>query len=275
MKRILTVLLSIAVAYGFLFSNTMNYAHYRLEGLTIRTSQVAMAPQGIGVKLGSYDLNIVNKTIYAKPTITYSYNSINMKSQAVFANQSSANISNARALTAKVLPGIAISGAVLFGIELTIQLLKGEDLPQALKNTIPTMATYGGVTMASLAGSVMLVRSGLIGTSQALRMLPVFGSVAFMAISVITKLAAGASIPDLLTDPSFYIDSAISVGFVISAFFPPALFVVVPAAALNFIISLFIESDDDKVNRAREEYVNRSLDTRYEMALAGLKQDKE
>lgn len=275
MKRIMTVFLSTVVIYSFLFSNTATFALYRIEGSKIWASQINIAQNRVGINLGSYDLKVMNKTIYAKPTTTYSYNSATMKSQAVFSNQSSTNISNARALTARVLPGIAISGAVLFGIELTIQLLKGEDLPQALKNTIPTMATYGGVTMAGLAGSVMLVKTGLIGTSQALRMLPVFGSIAFMAISVITKLASGASIPDLLTDPSFYIDSAITAGFVVSAFFPMALLVVVPAAALNIIFSFFGDSEIDKMNKAREEYVNKSLDMKYEIAMAGLKQDQE
>jgi len=266
MKIIMTVFLSTVLICSFMFSNTMGITLYQLEGLVSRSSQITFPSQGVGVFLRSYELSVVNNAIYPKLRAAYSFESTSMKSQAVFGNQSNTYTSNVRALTAKVLPSIAISGAILFGIELTIQLLKGEHFPQALKNTIPTMGTYGGVTMASLAGSLMLVKTGLIGTSQALQMMTVFGSISFMAISVITKLASGASIPDLLTDPSFYVDSAITAGFVVSAFFPLALVVVVPAAVLNIILSNFGSSEIDKINRAREEYVNRSLDMTYKIA---------
>lgn len=156
---------------------------------------------------------------------------------------------------------IAVASSVMLGLELTLQLLSGKSMQEAFWEALPNTSRYIGASLTGLAAKMFLRQAA----NQALKM-TIVSFIAYTIFDISFRLVSGNDIGEIFADPDFYITALTGLGLTIATYFLSGPIVGVVAAGITILSWLLSDIENNRIQKAHEEYALKSIDLNLQVA---------
>jgi hypothetical protein len=161
---------------------------------------------------------------------------------------------------------IAVASSVMLGLELALQLLSGKTVQESLRDALPKTSKYIGASLLGLTIKKLPIINRLASSaSQAFRM-TIVSFIAYTVFDISFRLVSGNSIGEIFADPSFYITTLTGIGLAIATHFLSGPIVGVVTAGITFFSWLLSDIENNRIQKAHEEYALKSIDLNLQFA---------
>ncbi len=161
---------------------------------------------------------------------------------------------------------IVVASSVMLGLELTLQLLSGKTVQESLRDALPKTSKYIGASLLGLTIKKLPIINRLASSaSQAFRMTIVL-FIAYTIFDISFRLVSGNDIGEIFADPDFYITALTGLGLTIATYFLSGPIVGVVAAGITILSWLLSDIENNRIQKAHEEYALKSIDLNLQFA---------